>query len=74
MNKEKQKTNKPFDVVCAEEYEKMNSDLIGMIQKSKLPVSVLKLALVQIMNNIILSIDREIDSQKVAYYKDYEKE
>lgn len=68
MNKEN-KNEKPFDIICSETYEHMSTELINIIETAKVPLSVSKLILVQVTNNILNSINNEIEKQKDNYYK-----
>ena len=68
QNKEAE-IKKPIDVFFEEESEKLRTAIIQSIQESTLPLYVRKIILTQTANELISSINQNIQESAAEYYK-----
>lgn len=68
QNKETE-IKKPIDVFFEEESEKLRNAIIQTIQESTLPLYVRKVILAQTANELISSINQNIQESAAEYYK-----
>ena len=68
QNKETE-IKKPIDVFFEEESEKLRNAIIQTIQESTLPLYVRKVILTQTANELISSINQNIQESAAEYYK-----
>ena len=68
QNKETE-IKKPIDVFFEEESEKLRTAIIQSIQESTLPLYVRKVILTQTANELISSINQNIQESAAEYYK-----
>lgn len=63
-----QPSEKPFDLLCVEETDLLKSNLINIVQNSKLPISVTRLVLNETYRELMAAIDQAIQKESQEYY------